>query len=405
MNTKYLLFPFFSAVGVAAALSFISCASGNSVPPAVEASRSEFAPIAADVTPDAVFEIRIVDADHQVRVVNKPTLAALDFAAYSSNPIRLAGKDEVPENYKGTMGNALFIFATMLFRRLTAKLVWLRPFALLIAFAVLALFLPSCSDLYTDSVGNLLPDEFSSVGFGKDSLDRNMVRIYASGAHVTLGTDDSTVKLNERTKMRVDFDYDFSIGKHEVTCGEFNKFAGTKKSALKNHLSCKSANMPASEITYFDAVLFANAKSVSMGLDSAYTYMKVIYDDDGSCINLEGLVFMSETDGYRLPNEAEWLLAASQGWEPSESWNASNSKYRAHEVCGKKKNELGLCDMAGNVVEWTNDWMGLLRDTTVVLDDFLVEPDVLQSLEFVMVRAQNVGEIPDFSAACGGDDE
>ena len=106
MNTKYLLFPFFSAVGVAAALSFISCASGNSVPPAVEASRSEFAPIAADVTPDAVFEIRIVDADHQVRVVNKPTLAALDFAAYSSNPIRLAGKDEVPENYKGTMGNA-----------------------------------------------------------------------------------------------------------------------------------------------------------------------------------------------------------------------------------------------------------------------------------------------------------
>ena len=257
----------------------------------------------------------------------------------------------------------------MLFRRLTAKLVWLRPFALLIAFAVLALFLPSCSDLYTDSVGNLLPDEFSSVGFGKDSLDRNMVRIYASGAHVTFGTDDSTVKLNERMKMRVDFDYDFSIGKHEVTCGEFNKFAGTKKSALKNHLSCKSANMPASEITYFDAVLFANAKSVSMGLDSAYTYMKVIYDDDGSCINLEGLVFMSETDGYRLPNEAEWLLAASQGWEPSESWNASNSKYRAHEVCGKKKNELGLCDMAGNVVEWTNDWMGLLRDTTVV--DFM----------------------------------
>jgi hypothetical protein len=76
------------------------------VPPAVEASRSEFAPIAADVTPDAVFEIRIVDADHQVRVVNKPTLAALDFAAYSSNPIRLAGKDEVPENYKGAMENA-----------------------------------------------------------------------------------------------------------------------------------------------------------------------------------------------------------------------------------------------------------------------------------------------------------
>ena len=98
VNTRYS-FPFLiSAVGVAAALAFISCASSNSVPPAVEAVQSELGPIGADVPPETVFEIRIVDADRQVRVVNKPTLAALDFAAYSNNPIRLAGKDEVPEN-------------------------------------------------------------------------------------------------------------------------------------------------------------------------------------------------------------------------------------------------------------------------------------------------------------------
>ena len=235
--------------------------------------------------------------------------------------------------------------------------------------SVLALFLVSCSDVYTDAAGNLLPDEFSSVGYAQDSLDKDMVRIYAQGGHVTLGSDDTTVKVNERTKMRVEFDYDFSIGKHEVTCGEFNKLAGKKGSALKNRVACKSTNLPAAEITYFDAVLFANAKSVSKGLDTAYTYLHAIYDDDGVCINLEGLVFMSETDGYRLPNEAEWLLAASQGWNPSESWNASNSKYRAHEVCGKKKNDLGLCDMAGNVIEWVNDWMGPFRDTTV--NDFM----------------------------------
>ena len=231
--------------------------------------------------------------------------------------------------------------------------------------AVLALFLASCSDLYTDSVGNLLPEEYSSVGFAKDSLDGNMVRIMAKGAHATLGTDDSTVKVNERTKMRVEFDYDFSIGKHEVTCGEFNKLVKAKKSALKNRVSCKTSNLPAADITYFDAVLFANAKSVAMGVDSAYSYLHAIYDDDGSCVNLEGLVYNVESDGYRLPNEAEWVLAASQGWVPSESWNASNSKYRVHEVCGKKKNELGLCDMAGNVMEWMNDWMGGFQDTTV----------------------------------------
>ena len=52
------------------------------------------------------FEIKTIDADHQVRVVAKPTLAALDFAAYSANPIRLAGKDEKPENYPGKMAGA-----------------------------------------------------------------------------------------------------------------------------------------------------------------------------------------------------------------------------------------------------------------------------------------------------------
>lgn len=256
--------------------------------------------------------------------------------------------------------------------RTIVKSAWLRavtskPF--FFALSVLALFLVSCSDVYTDAAGNLLPDEFSSVGFGQDSLDKDMVRIFAKNAHATLGTDDSTVKANERTKMRVEFDYDFSIGRHEVTCSEFNKLVGAKKSALKNRVACKSAKLPATEITYFDAVLYANAKSVSMGLDTAYTYLQTIYDDDGVCINLEGLVFRTETNGYRLPNEAEWVLAASQGWNSSESWNASNSKYRSHEVCGKKKNDLGLCDMAGNVVEWVNDWMGPLRDTTV--NDFM----------------------------------
>lgn len=50
--------------------------------------------------------MNVVDADRQVRVVGKPTLAALDFAAYFVNPIRLAGKDEKPENYAGKMAGA-----------------------------------------------------------------------------------------------------------------------------------------------------------------------------------------------------------------------------------------------------------------------------------------------------------
>ena len=57
-------------------------------------------------TPVTVFEMKIISADKQVRVVDKPTLAALDFAAYFNNPIRLAGKEEKPENYTGKMASA-----------------------------------------------------------------------------------------------------------------------------------------------------------------------------------------------------------------------------------------------------------------------------------------------------------
>lgn len=57
----------------------------------------------APTAPTTAFETRVVDEQHQIRVIEKPTMAALDFAAYNSNPIRLAGKDEKPENYQGTM--------------------------------------------------------------------------------------------------------------------------------------------------------------------------------------------------------------------------------------------------------------------------------------------------------------
>lgn len=102
----------------ASALSFgfVACAGSNnsesgSVPPAVAEVRGENAAPAnmpRYVAPKAVtvFEMKIVSEDKQIRVVDKPTMAALDFAAYFNNPIRMAGKEEAPEGYKGGMANA-----------------------------------------------------------------------------------------------------------------------------------------------------------------------------------------------------------------------------------------------------------------------------------------------------------
>jgi uncharacterized repeat protein (TIGR02543 family) len=71
---------------------------------------------------------------------------------------------------------------------------------------------------------------------------------------------------------------------------------------------------------------------------------------------------------YRLLTEAEWEYAARGGQKSkglkyagsdnidNAGWHNGNAGGNTHNVCQKAKNELGLCDMSGNVWEWTSDW-------------------------------------------------
>ncbi len=73
---------------------------------------------------------------------------------------------------------------------------------------------------------------------------------------------------------------------------------------------------------------------------------------------------------FRLPTEAEWEYAArggkySQGYLYAGSdrlkqvgWYDENSGSQTREVGLLLGNELGLCDMSGNVLEWCGDWFG-----------------------------------------------
>jgi formylglycine-generating enzyme required for sulfatase activity len=75
-----------------------------------------------------------------------------------------------------------------------------------------------------------------------------------------------------------------------------------------------------------------------------------------------------EWKGKRLPTEAEWEKAARGGLEKQKyPWGDQEaSAERAHydsvngpkPVCSYERNGYGLCDMAGNVWEWTADWYG-----------------------------------------------
>lgn len=183
---------------------------------------------------------------------------------------------------------------------------------------------------------------------------------------VELGSNEVSANVNEKPMMRVKLDYEYLIGKHEVTCGEFNKFITAD--FTKN---CKGDNYPITNITFYDAILFANAKTVSEinkyndGKDTAYTYTAAEFDTKGHCIYLENFRFNPDVEAYRLPTEAEWIFAANKFWDTEHSWNESNSGNELHEVCTADSTQE-VCDMAGNALEWVNDWFTRFKADSLV---------------------------------------
>ena len=235
----------------------------------------------------------------------------------------------------------------------------------LFIYIAVVLLLCACSN----SEWNSEPQLSQTVGCDEDSLS-GMMRVDAKGVEVALGTNSENARANERPQMQVKFDYGFSLARHEVICGEFDALMERATGLV---LKCANDSLPATNITYYDAVLFANERSKAEGFDTAYTYTSASFDAEKHCTNLEGLAYHPEVKSYRLPTEAEWVLAASLNWDPQSGWTAENSDYKLHPVCGKRNAEDKFCDLIGNAMEWMNDWLGKFVDTT--LSNYVGAPD------------------------------
>lgn len=129
----------------------------------------------------------------------------------------------------------------------------------------------------------------------------------------------------------------YYICKYEVTQKQWRAFLPTEGKCIVD-----GDNTAMDKLSWEDAKAFADTLSAITGLQ------------------------------FSLPTEAQWEFAARGGnkshryifsghaWDATEvGWTSFEKLTSAHDVGGKRYNELGLYDMTGNVSEWCSDYFSL----------------------------------------------
>lgn len=133
--------------------------------------------------------------------------------------------------------------------------------------------------------------------------------------------DDMQCPPDEKPPRKLTITNGFWMGQTDVTQEAYQRVVG------KNPSRFKGPKLPVEQV----------------GLDDARAYCATV--------------------GMRIPTEAEWEYAARAGTTGSRygdideiSWHNRNSGAKTHEVGQKQPNAWNLCDMLGNVWQWTADW-------------------------------------------------
>ena len=191
------------------------------------------------------------------------------------------------------------------------------------------------------------------------------------GGSFLMGSPESeNWRIDDETQHQVSVG-PFYMDPYETTQKEYMRLMGENPSTFTGD------NLPVENISWLDAIRYANAKSTDAGLTPAYTVTK------------GGVTWDLSADGYRLPTEAEWEYACRAGtttpFNTERSLSAAEANFYGHypyeieenyfnnsvleakpgeyrqttiAVGSFEPNAWGLYDMHGNVNEWCWDYYG-----------------------------------------------
>ena len=171
---------------------------------------------------------------------------------------------------------------------------------------------------------------------------------------------DTHAEGDETPVHSVTFTKPFYCDSTKVTQADYLALMNVNPSVYKT-----SMLNPVDNVTWYDALLYCNARSKRDGWDTVYSYTSVTGVPGNGSTALVGLAMNLAKNGYRLPSEAQWEYACRAGTRFTYFWSDSAalagtyawvSQTTMHPVATKLPNAWKLYDMLGNGYEWCGDF-------------------------------------------------